>query len=54
MSVYLGDMMARAISGDAVQNPWRDLPWPAVPLNFGRPWFLPVVGLYYRVLDRFG
>jgi hypothetical protein len=26
--------------------------WPAVPGHFGKPWFLPIVGLYYRLLDR--
>ena len=54
MSVYLGDMMGRAVAGETVQNPWRDLSWPSVPLHFGRPWFLPLVGLYYRTLDRIG
>ena len=52
MSTYLGDLIARRIAGDDVVNPWRDLPWPAVPLHFGKPWFLPLVGLYYRALDR--
>ena len=52
MSTYMGDLMARRISGEDVANPWRDLDWPAVPFHFGKPWFLPFVGLYYRVLDR--
>ena len=52
MSTYMGHVMARQIAGDDVANPWQDLPWPAVPLHFGRPWFLPFVGLYYRMLDR--
>jgi glycine/D-amino acid oxidase-like deaminating enzyme len=52
MSTYMGDVMARLIAGEAVSNPWRGLPWPAVPLHFGKPWFLPAVGLYYRALDR--
>ena len=33
------------------QNPWHDLPWPPVPGHFGKPWFLPAVGLYYKALD---
>jgi glycine/D-amino acid oxidase-like deaminating enzyme len=53
MSTYMGDVMARRIAGEDAVNPWRDLPWPAVPLHFGKPWFLPFVGLYYRALDRF-
>ncbi len=52
MSVYMGNAMGRTLAGEPVANPWRDLPWPAVPLHFGKPWFLPAVGLYYRVLDR--
>ena len=30
----------------------EDLAWPAVPGHFGKPWFLPLVGLYYQLLDR--
>jgi glycine/D-amino acid oxidase-like deaminating enzyme len=52
MSVYMGDVMARRISGEELPNPWRDVEWPAVPLHFGKPWFLPFAGLYYRALDR--
>lgn len=52
MSVYMGHVMARRITGETIANPWRDLPWPAVPLHFGTPWFLPLVGLYYRAVDR--
>ena len=52
MSTYMGDIMARRIAGEDVTNPWRDIEWPAVPFHFGKPWFLPVVGLYYRALDR--
>lgn len=52
MSTYMGDLFARKIAGDDVINPWRDLPWPAVPFHYGKPWFLPFVGLYYRWLDR--
>jgi hypothetical protein len=25
--------------------------WKAIPGHFGPPWFLPLVGLYYRALD---
>lgn len=52
MSTYMGDVMARRITGEDVANPWRDLPWPAVPFHFGKPWFLPFVGLYYRWRDK--
>ena len=52
MSIYMGDVMARRIMGEDVVNPWRDLPWNAIPGHFGPPWFLPFVGVYYRMLDR--
>ena len=52
MSTYMGDLLARKIAGDDVANPWRDMSWPPVPLHHGKPWFLPVVGLYYKALDR--
>lgn len=52
MSVYMGDLIARRMSGEHAPNPWRDLDWPAIPFHFGKPWFLPFVGVYYRVLDR--
>lgn len=52
MSTYMGHIMARRIAGEDVANPWRDLDWPAIPLHFGKPWFLPVAGLYFRLLDR--
>ena len=53
MSTYMGDLLARRIAGDTAANPWRDIAWPAVPLHFGKPWFLPFAGAYYRTLDRF-
>jgi glycine/D-amino acid oxidase-like deaminating enzyme len=52
MSTYMGDLLARRIAGDDVVNPWRDIDWPPVPLNYGNPWFLPLVGLYYKAVDH--
>jgi len=52
MSVHMGQAMARVLGGDAGANPFRDLPWPPVFGHFGKPWFLPAVGLYYRWKDR--
>jgi len=51
MSVHLGRQMAAVMGGDAAANPFRGLDWPAVPGHFGPPWFLPLVGLYYRAKD---
>ncbi|MBV9786429.1 MAG: FAD-binding oxidoreductase [Acidisphaera sp.] len=51
MSVHMGQMMAAVMDGHPEANPFRELDWPAVPGHFGRPWFLPLVGLYYRFKD---
>jgi len=52
MSVHMGECMAAVMAGDANANPWRGRDWPAIPGHFGPPWFLPAVGLYYRLKDR--
>jgi glycine/D-amino acid oxidase-like deaminating enzyme len=51
MSVYMGQVMAEVMDGKAEANPWGELSWPAIPGHFGKPWFLPAVGLYYRLQD---
>jgi len=52
LSTHLGMTIADAILGRPDQNPLRGLDWPAVPGHFGKPWFLPLVGLYYKMLDK--
>ncbi|WP_298376253.1 FAD-binding oxidoreductase [Azospirillum sp.] len=52
LSTHLGMVLADAILGREDRNPLKGLPWPAVPGHFGKPWFLPLVGLYYKALDR--
>ncbi|MOA04626.1 Gamma-glutamylputrescine oxidoreductase [compost metagenome] len=51
MSVHMGQVMAEVMDGKADANPWGELDWPAIPGHFGKPWFLPAVGLYYRLQD---
>jgi len=51
MAVMMGQVMAGMMQGQSASNPWAGLSWPPVPGHFGKPWFLPVVGLYYRMLD---
>jgi glycine/D-amino acid oxidase-like deaminating enzyme len=53
MSVLMGQRMAAVMAGDATANPWRGRDWPAIPGHFGPPWFLPAMGLYFRLKDRF-
>ena len=51
MATYLGGLMARRIAGETFEHPLIDRPFPAVPFYDGRPWFLPMVGAYYRFRD---
>lgn len=51
MATYMGAIMAEVLDGRADLNPWRDFNWPAIPGHFGNPWFLPLVGAYYRFQD---
>lgn len=54
MSTLMGSLMAEVMDGRTELNPWKDLAWPAIPGHVGPPWFLPLVGAYYRLKDRFG
>ena len=51
MATYLGGLIARRMAGESIQHPLFDDQWPAIPFYNGRPWFLPVVGTYYKLLD---
>ncbi|MGN6232576.1 MAG: NAD(P)/FAD-dependent oxidoreductase [Trinickia sp.] len=53
MSTHMGQVMADVIEGREDANPWRDFSWPAIPGHTGKPWFLPIVGTYYRIKDVF-
>ncbi|WP_066552084.1 NAD(P)/FAD-dependent oxidoreductase [Croceicoccus bisphenolivorans] len=51
MATHMGEAMARVMGGDASANPFASLSWPAIPGHLGKPWFLPMVGAWYRVQD---
>jgi glycine/D-amino acid oxidase-like deaminating enzyme len=53
MATYLGEKIARKILGGVDENPYADIPFPGAPLGLynGRPWFLPLAGAYYKILD---
>jgi glycine/D-amino acid oxidase-like deaminating enzyme len=53
MATYLGAKMAEAIAGSAMANPFASIPFPGAPLGLygGSPWFLPLAGAYFKVLD---
>lgn len=51
---YLGTLVATLMLGTPCDNPFGELPFPGAPLGLysGRPWFLPLAGLYYGIKDR--
>ena len=51
MATYLGALIARRIAGEPIESPFFDDHFAPIPLYYGRPWFLPLAGLYYRLLD---
>jgi glycine/D-amino acid oxidase-like deaminating enzyme len=53
MSVYLGTQMGQQLAKAGGDNPFAQIPFPGAPLGFydGRPWFLPLVGAWYKWQD---
>ena len=52
MSTHMGQIMAAVMAGDRDANPLAGLDWPAIRGHFGPPWFLPLVGAWYKLQDR--
>ncbi|MCJ8140973.1 NAD(P)/FAD-dependent oxidoreductase [Falsirhodobacter halotolerans] len=52
MSTLMGQVLADLAMGRGDTNPLHGLDWPAIPAHSGRPWFLPVVGLWFALKDR--
>ena len=51
MATYLGELVARRIAGEPIEHPLFDDRFAPIPFYNGRPWFLPLVGAYYKVKD---
>ena len=51
MATYLGELTARRIAGELMEHPFSDDHFPPIPFYSGKPWFLPLVGAYYRMKD---
>jgi glycine/D-amino acid oxidase-like deaminating enzyme len=51
MATHVGGAIARRMAGEPMSHPMFDDHFAPIPLYYGRPWFLPLVGLYYRWLD---
>lgn len=56
MASYLGTQLGACLAGAPFDNPFAGMPFPGAPLGLydGRPWFLPLVGAWYRLLDFLG
>ena len=52
MATWMGRKMADVLAEKNDENPWQRDAWPALPGYHGRPWFLPLAGLYYKAKDR--
>jgi glycine/D-amino acid oxidase-like deaminating enzyme len=52
LATYLGARLGQAVAGRGDLEPFSRLPFRAVPFYFGRPWFLPIVGAYYKLKDK--
>lgn len=52
LSTEMGIVLADLIMGKGNNNPVDGLEWPRIPGYSGKPWFMPIVGLYYKFLDQ--
>jgi glycine/D-amino acid oxidase-like deaminating enzyme len=55
MATHFGQLLARRILAPAkTESAFFDRPFPTKPFYTGNPWFLPLLGEWYRWRDRFG
>ncbi|MDF2972929.1 MAG: ordL [Microvirga sp.] len=51
ISTLIGNVLADIAMDRKDTNPLDGMAWNAVPMHTGKPWFLPIVGAYYRMKD---
>ena len=54
MATHMGKTVAQAIlNGNIQDHPFNRIPFPTAPLHLynGSPWFLPLAGMWHKVLD---
>jgi glycine/D-amino acid oxidase-like deaminating enzyme len=51
MATALGELVARRMAGEPIEHPLFDDRFAPIPFYHGRPWFMPLVGAYYKVKD---
>ncbi|MBI2758305.1 MAG: FAD-binding oxidoreductase [Chloroflexi bacterium] len=57
MATHLGKTVAEAmLNGNIKEHPFAGFPFPSAPLELydGRPWFLPLAGMWHKILDWAG
>ncbi len=52
MATYLGTQAGAVLAGQATTLPFSDIPFPSMFFYRRRPWFMPLAGAWYRLLDR--
>ncbi|WOI58106.1 FAD-binding oxidoreductase [Palleronia sp. LCG004] len=52
LSTLMGEVLADLALGRRDTNPLDGMDWPAVPALNGKPWFLPLAGLWFGLKDR--
>ena len=52
MSTLVGQVLADMAMGRRGTNPLEGMDWPPIPAHSGKPWFLPLVGLWFGLKDR--
>jgi glycine/D-amino acid oxidase-like deaminating enzyme len=53
MATYQGQKVAETMAGDKPENPFMGISFRGAPFGLynGKPWFLPLAGAWYKVLD---
>jgi len=51
MATCLGTLVARRMAGERIDHPLFDDHFRAIPFYYGTPWFLPIAGAYYALMD---
>jgi glycine/D-amino acid oxidase-like deaminating enzyme len=53
MATYQGQKIAELMAGGKPENPFVGIEFPGAPLGLynGKPWFLPLAGMWYKFLD---
>jgi hypothetical protein len=53
LATYLGEKLAEMLLAKETNTAFADLPFRAIPLYSGNPWFRPLVYFYFSMRDRF-